>query len=473
MNPRERFLAILLIVLISLGAGGFLAWQFVYSPWKKHNESLAKLHDEIGDLENKRDVIEQERDTYEKKTRKRSLPADLSDAKVDYTRFLEELLRKAGFASPVVKASEPSTQNVPVVSGKKTAYTKLDFSVDAEGDLLSLVDFMHSFYRQPLLHQIRKVRIIKPTSSRGPRGSQDLKVTFTVEALVLDRAENRPTLMATVPSVAAVAGGAMATAHDRRSVESGFGSPFMAAGTLARMGNDSSYSKSIVQVSQEEYRRITGKNIFFGPPPPESKRDDRPQIVEIDLGPFLGLTRISHSEGWAKAMIFDRYHKEEYEIEVSPTGVVTVQKYWYESKTENGVRYEQRRKYADGSDDGEYNPKYLSFGSEDRGNLRKYVVRRVLENELVLQEYDYDRVRAMREPVPAVCGGTISLAIPGKLLHWRVGSLLKPTDESIKGLVPYDLSREARAALLRPLELDGEVYISDTDGKKSSSKKER
>jgi hypothetical protein len=484
MNSRERFLAVLLIVLIGLGASGFAAYQFVYSPWKKHNENITKLREEIDDLDKKKFAIEQDQKKFETVTRKRSLPADITDARRDYAKFLEELLRKAGFPSPVVKAGEPNSTNVQKVSGNKPAYTKLDFVVDAEGDLISLVDFMHSFYRQPLLHQIQKIRVIKPTTSRT-RGGGDLKVTFTIEALVLDRAENRSTLLATIPSVVAVAGGAAETAHDRRTVESGAGSPFMVLGAVARgMEKNPSDNRPLWQVSLEDYyRRIPGKNIFFGPAPVSKTRDDA--VKDVDLGPFLCLTRISHTEGWDRAMIFDRYNKEEYEIEISPRGGpnggvpsancgVTVSKYWYLTSEENGRSVDVRKLQPNGAEAGSYDGRYLAFGNEERGNLRKYVVRRILESEILIEEYDYDRVRMMRGPAPLAIGGMANLALPGKIYRWQIGNLLKPRDESMKGLTTFDVSRKAREALLRPLEIEGDMVISDeSEAKESKSPKNK
>ena len=76
--------------------------------------------------------------------------------------------------------------------------------------------------------------ILKPNASRGgeAKGSRDLNFTLSIQALVLDRAEDRATLLATVPAIAAIAGGGGATAFSFRNVETGHGSPFTARRVL-------------------------------------------------------------------------------------------------------------------------------------------------------------------------------------------------------------------------------------------------
>lgn len=469
MNPRERFLAVLLVVAIALGAGGFLAHQFVYSPWKRENERIAKLREEVSELEDKKLAVQDQQREYETVTRKRSLPADVGLARSEYLRFLEHMLRKAEFASAslTITAREPDTKSAETIAPKKPAYTLLSYDVAVKGDMVSVVDFLHNFYRQPLLHQVRKVTLTKPSTSRGSgRGGRDLDVTFTIDAIVLDRAENRPTLLATIPSVALAAGGPMATAHVRRTLESGAGSPFMAARVLARLGPDSAdnglqsadgsarakTSEDTSEKSHKEYRRIPSKDIFFGPPPAKKEAEKKEAPRQMDLAPYLGLTRISHAEGWGRAMIFDRYNKEEYEIEVSPKGVVNVSRYLFEKRPENGTTIEVREKFPAA----EYDPEFLQFGTKRGGNLRKYLVRRVLESELILEEYDEERMGAMSGPLPAVFGGTAHLALPRpeKVMSWRVGQMLK-SEEPGKQPKTFLLTREARQAILRPLEFDG------------------
>ena len=61
-------------------------------------------------------------------------------------------------------------QNVATIGNKKPIYKKLPFDVKVKGDLETVVDFLFSFYSQPLLHQIRTINLVKPVQPRvqGP-----------------------------------------------------------------------------------------------------------------------------------------------------------------------------------------------------------------------------------------------------------------------------------------------------------------
>jgi len=468
MNTRERFLAIFLIVVMVAVAGGFIGWQMIYSPWKKHNEAIAKLRDEVDELQTKKLAIETAQYIYENKTRKKSLPPDVAHARSDYGRFLDRMLSQAKFAAPVITPREPDTKDVPLVSNKKPAYVKLDYDLQVKGDLTSLIDFLYMFYRQPFLHQIRKITILKPSTSRGEnRGTRDLEVTMTVEALVLDKAEPRPMLFPMLATIGAAAGGAGVTAFALSGVENGFGSAFTAANVLARA--DDSYTRT---TAQAEYRRIAGKNIFFDPPKVSVEvkpkvEDEQPKEEaapkEPDLAPFLMLTRISHSGGKSNANIFNRSNKDEYEIELNNRGDVRVIRYWYNPVAEpNGLVIESRKKYPERP--------YLQFGTEEGGNQRLYTVHRILENELLLETIDAKRARMIKFPVTAAMGGLASVAFPGKMYLWRVGQFLK-SEEPGKSMREITQSYNKLDALTRPVMVDneGEAEVN-TPGEKPESK---
>lgn len=456
MNTRERFLAIILVMAIVLVVGGFLGYQFVWSPYNRHTENAAKLRLEVDELEVKKMAIEAQQHIYETKTKKMSLPLDTSVAQREYNLLIDRMLRQAKFTSPqMIPHKEDSKTDVPLLAGKKPAYTKLNLDVEATGDLMSIVDFLYSFYRQPLLHKIVKFTVYKSTAARG----RELGVKLSIQALVLDRADDRRTLLAPVPSVALAIGSGGATAFSVQNVEGGRGTPFVASNVLARAGGSG--------LTSEEYRRITGKNIFFDPPKAEpekkeeKKEEKEPVAKEMDLGPYLGLVRVSHSDGKSTAQIFDRYNKHDYEIETNGTGAVKVTHYWYlPVKEDNGFVGEVRKKFTERP--------YLQFGTEEGGNLRRYTVHRVLESELLLETYDANRDKLMKGPAPLAFGGTASLMLPGKLHVWRIGNMLVHED-SKKAMKDLNLSWTKREALVRPLNLenDGDATINFTgDGDK-------
>lgn len=479
MNARERVLAVILILLMVGAAGGVGFWQLIWSPYKKHGQDITHLQKEIAELETAKLDAELTARIYETKTKKKSLPAHIDLAKREYSRMLTNMLRKAEFDATDLKvtARDPNTTNVPTLAPKKYAYTKLEFDVTAKGDLTSVVDFLYHFYRQPLLHQITKITIVKPSGGRGRGG--DLDVNLLVQAIALDKAENRGVLLATLPPVTAVVGGVGSTGFSRRNVESGFGSPFTSADVLARAGSKETLYQNQNPTAKhqpedpwlQEYRRIAGKNIFYPPNPIVSKKDDNVEIKrkEPDLAPFVRLIQVSHNEdGSALAVIFDFFNKHYYEIEQEPKGSTRVLKFWYATREEQGIVLEVKKKFSDD----EYDYRFLTFGSEETGNERAFRVKRILESDIIIEPYSAERGKLIKGPATALFGGSAALALPGTLYAWHIGNLLKSEEE---GHSPTLLKvAEARYALLRPLNFDSPVPPPPTDeGKKKEFGKKK
>ena len=455
MKSSEKILAIVLILVMAGAAGGVGFWQLIYNPYRKHQSDIANLRKEIDALETEKQEVELAAFVYETKTKKKSLPSDITFSRKEYSRLLSNMLRKAEFDSTDIKitAKDPNTTQVPTLAPKKPAYTKLEFDVTVKGDLTSVVDFLYHFYRQPLLHQITKITLVKPSGGRGRGG--DLDMTLLVQAIVLDRAEDRSVLLATVPSITLMGGGATSSAYSKHSVDIGLGNPFVSMDVLARAGNAAAYQNS---TPLQEYRRIAGKNIFYGPAPsitPKKKeeREEQPEekrVKEIDLSPFVALIQVSHgNDGSATAVVYDRYNKHYYEIEQEPKGGVRILKFWYATKEENGQVYEVKKKFSD--DDYDY--RFLTFGREETGNERAFRVKRILESDIVIEPYSAERGKLMKGPATAIMGGTASLALPGTLFSWHIGQILRSEEE---GRAPVSLkTSEARNTLLRPLNFEG------------------
>ncbi len=464
MNTRERTLAILLIGMIVLIAGGVVGYMAVWSPLQQANQQLAKTADEIKELEaNKTNLLIQQYE-YENKTRQKSLPADRNVSQPQYGNLIDHMLRQAKFTAPVITSRGFNDKsNVPMLAGKKPAYAMLDFDVQVKGDLLHLVDFLYNFYRQPLLHQIKNVIILKPSSSGGSAaaGSRDLTITLSIQALVLDRAEDRRTLLAAVPSMVALGGGAVAIGINIRSVDSGQGSPFTAPGVLARGEDGGRYTKTSAQA---EYQKIAGKNIFFDPIKPSQ---EKPPSVAADPSPYLELVEVSHSNGMSKAMICDRLNKQDYEIQIDSKGSVIVTHYWYDyQRNAEGLAVEEFRKYYPRT-------KTLNIGDERTGNVHKFLVRRILENELVLEAYDPTRDKVEKEIKAAdafvlgAAASTLTKIMPAKVKVWRVGHFLASVDpkrgaaeggnlDAKRASVEVTSAKSVREIMTRPLEFANE-----------------
>src|SRR5439155_12712929 len=135
--------------------------------------------------------------------------------------------------------------------------------------------FMQLFYRQPLLHSIKSINIQRPSDQRAQQTRQ-LDVVMKIEAIVLDNAPARPTLLPIVRELALLSGGAAQTGYSLNAV-SGRGSPFPPPGVLAH--------------DPREYLAIAGKDMFFGPPP-KKPTTDRPPSAEDDHSPFVTLVSV-------------------------------------------------------------------------------------------------------------------------------------------------------------------------------------
>src|SRR5438105_1764052 len=202
MNPRDNWLAYLLLGLILISAIGFFCYQFYLVPMKARETQLAELRREVDDREARVESIRAEKPMLDK-MRKISLPFNVEQARLAYGEEIEKLLRASGFEAGnySVLPKQPKTRTSPTFVNKKPVYTRLPFTVTAEGDLASLVDWLERFYKLRLLHQIRNLTVQLPAGadSNARRGSNNLVITMTLEALVLDNAETRKTLAPETP----------------------------------------------------------------------------------------------------------------------------------------------------------------------------------------------------------------------------------------------------------------------------------
>lgn len=298
MTTRERKLSIILVSFLVVAGVGFGAYQFVLSPLTAAKDRAKKLAEEIEDREARIAKIQKRRADLDR-WKKMSLPADAAEpgaapaapvrpgqageaaradlARREYEEELSKMLRASGYDAGAfsIIPKPPDAKSSPQFATKKPIYTRLIFTVQAKGDLASFVDFLGRFYKLRLLHQIRNLTIQKPIGgeSRGnTAGSIDLDVNMTVEALVLDNAEQRKTLL------------------PEKSVD--------APPLLAR--------------DDKAYAMIAGKNLFFGPPPPAPRGPQAPP--SLDVTPFVRLNGITSGPAGLEATLWDGYHNRDYKI---------------------------------------------------------------------------------------------------------------------------------------------------------------
>ncbi len=303
MTSRERRLSIVLIGFIIVMGLGFFGYQFILSPLSAKAQQIDNLTNDVAARLDRVTRIQKRRADLDR-WKKLSLPPDKVDpakaaepvipgktpadnaradlAQREYEDWLNTTLKVSGFAAADVTIipKKPDAKSAPQLATKKPIYTRLLFSVQLQGDLASLVDFMERFYKVRLLHQIRNLTITKPlrpaaaaVAGVAATPSVDLTVDMTIEALVLDTAEKRTTLLPDKPVLV----------------------------------------DSLLSRTDAQYAMIAGKNIFFGPSPrgPSSEGDSNRYF---DAAPFVRLNGIVSGPNGLEATLWDSFHNWEYRI---------------------------------------------------------------------------------------------------------------------------------------------------------------
>jgi len=257
MNPRQRFLVILLLAVVILGGVGFVGWRFIIKPMNDKADQIAKLKKENDDKDIKVLKIMQDVRKLDVWT-KESLPADVVTARREYEKFLGEMFRASDFAPGTftIKSNNVDEKNSPKLPNKQPIYTKLNFSVTASSSLESLTKMMRSFYTSGLLHQIHNVKVSRPATLRKDQKPRDLDITLDIEALVINNGDKRPFLVPTSRLSAALD---LLSARDRSVA--GLTTAIMA------VSPGGAWAPSKLAPGSRNYDSLTAKNMFLGPPP--------------------------------------------------------------------------------------------------------------------------------------------------------------------------------------------------------------
>jgi hypothetical protein len=449
VNNRERRLVVLLGVFV-LGGLAFAGYGLVVSPLDDLKTEAAKLEEEIstkGVLVDKLRKDQKRADLLEK----RSLPSDVDTARNEYQAMMQKLLRQARVPGgyTITPKDSMDAKNIPVLDPKtkKPAYTKLAFDIKIiKVDVDRLAKFLQAYYQLNLLHQITKLEIIRKDSEGGggrlrsliaTADRADLEVRILTEAVILDGAENRKTLLP-MPSVesAAVAGGPGFAALSNTQEVARAISPLQLANVLAA-GDP-----------PREYTLLTAKDLFHGPlppltaPPVEVVQKDPPKE---DISPFIKMTGITRrSDGSIKVDLFDQANNQDYQIDLTPKGEryeVKVQKLYYINPTKRGKYYSEPT---------------LTIQEEYASTNRTFKVVGTHDDVVVLTETatfadakpDAEKTKVVVRagppgrgdakpklpappPASAVLGGAGLAMVPAgeKVFAWRVGQTLKSLTE--------------------------------------------
>src|SRR6266481_1020144 len=309
MTVRERFLAIVVLGFIALAGAGLMISQFIWSPIRNRNHRISEIKSEIEERRDKIAQIQALKPKFEG-WRQISLPADLGFARLEYEKHLRELLLQSGFegnTTTVIPSRGADPKSNPTLPGKKEPiYTRMNFTVAADGELADLVDFLERFYRTPLLHEIKRLDIRRPLTALIDTGPQRqnaniLHIEMNVEALVLAGADKRKQLL---PSVDwSLAGVDVLTSL----CNSPTGLIILPSG----IGPTGPLGPPILAAPARQYGSIAAKDIFFGPTILE-------QVAEKTAATeHVYLTDITHTGTKAEAFLYDRYNNSKTRLRAS------------------------------------------------------------------------------------------------------------------------------------------------------------
>jgi hypothetical protein len=247
MTTRERIISAVLAAFILVVGGGFLYYFFYARP-------MAAIQDQINsastDVDKKTKTLHAEqarnKNAFDASPRLEKWPtlsmpeiASKDPQKVvafqerlqgDYLQMLDEIMRKAGFSgtsftiTPKELPKKPigggplaggglgagggpisgangggglSGNNPQQPNGKKgpPPYVAMSYTVTATGQYKNILQAMETLYRAPVLHEIKNFTLEKPADGTRGGSSKDLKATFIIEAIQVEGADKRPTLM--------------------------------------------------------------------------------------------------------------------------------------------------------------------------------------------------------------------------------------------------------------------------------------
>jgi hypothetical protein len=318
VTAREKKLLMVVAVLGLLGVG-YGTFQMVVKPLQRNRADQAKLMEEYEEKDAQ--INKMLADLKRLPTaKKRSLPADLDVAKREYEAALSYLLRSNGVPAgfTIVPKDAVDARSIPDIAPKMPAYQRIGYDVRLQKvDLPTVTKVLKAYYDLNLLHQITTLdikRVEKEGSSGGfsRRGGDraDLEVTLHTEAIILNGAENRRTLMP-VPIAFAAAGGIGGYQAVLHLPEAG-------------RGIKTQQFPSVLAADPREYLAMEARDIFHGPLPPPVVVTQPPVQENVfkkappeDIAPYIRLNAItSSSTGVREAVAWDTASNHYYELNV-------------------------------------------------------------------------------------------------------------------------------------------------------------
>lgn len=323
MSTREKRMLLFLGVL---GLAGVLfgAYQLIWLPLKQAQADETRLIDEKG---KKDDEVDRLRADLKRlpAAKKRSLPADIDVARREYEATLSYMLNEAGVPKgyTIVPKDGGDTVRAPELAPKKPAYTRIGYDIRMQKvELPVLAKVLKGYYDLNLLHQITHLdikRVEKEGSSGGiaRRGADraDLEVVLHTDAIILDGAEPRRTLLPIPEAVAAAGGNAAYFAMQNLPEASRRQKTQLFPSVLA----------TDVEKKLRDYLVLEARDPYHGPlPRVEPPKAKEPEVVKEpfkaipeDISPFIVFNGITtSSNGTRAAMFLDRSMNHLYEVSI-------------------------------------------------------------------------------------------------------------------------------------------------------------
>jgi hypothetical protein len=304
MNSRERALAVLLICVVVFGGGGFFGYQFMFLPWTARKKTLDTLKKDEQTKLSRRAELQEQRGKLARWT-SLSLPGDQETARLEYERYLTQLLTRYKITNGRSIITQPvDTKTSPTIgSNKEPIYVKLIFRVKAYATMASLVAMMDEFYRTGLMHEIKSLSFQKQTTAKPDTRPDELDVNMTIEALIVSGADKRPYLL---PN------------FDRRLLALDLAPGLFPHAPLVLWTSVSPglFSPGELAEPTRDYSGIAKKNIFLGRPPKEVKTQDD-GTPEWMAPRFVHLTAITHTALRWESMLYDVYKDVRFKLRES------------------------------------------------------------------------------------------------------------------------------------------------------------
>lgn len=334
MNSRERLLSIVLGGFILVGVVGLFAYLLVLSPLEEKAAAIGQLEAKVAEKTEHKDKI----DAGNRRLaviRRSSLPPEPNTAQREYDFVLTAILGNAGVPASArtvnVKMSTDKT-TVPLVNPgapskeKRYAYQKVVADITMTRVRLdSLTRFLTAYQRLGLLHHITKITVKGAEAEggggsiiRGGRGGgggggdrNDLTVSLTSEAIILDGVDPRESIIPIPRPVQAIGGAAVYIALDANP------------DVGRRLVLNRPYQSLPSESNSRNYDQMTWKDPFHGSVPPPVITNTRPP----DPPPLPGIEQHIRMSGWAtnsdgsgKVDITDMANNVTYKIALSRKG---------------------------------------------------------------------------------------------------------------------------------------------------------